>query len=69
VLSIEELAKKETPYRRKRKACKSYGGGLDAHKPYTLPKATISKKASRGFLSSLYFPSRKGSLLGISKPP
>ncbi|XP_059459402.1 protein OXIDATIVE STRESS 3-like [Corylus avellana] len=70
VLSIEDLAKKETPYRRKMKSCKSYGGGLDANKPYTLPKATISKKASRGFLSSLYFPSRKkGSFLGISRPP
>ncbi|KAF5453089.1 hypothetical protein F2P56_028027 [Juglans regia] len=55
VMNIEDLAKKETPYRRKMKPCKSYGGGLDNHKPYTtLPKATISKKASRSrfFVSS-----------------
>lgn len=68
-MSIEDLAKKERPYRRKMKTCKSYGGGLDAHKPYTLPKATISKKAARGSLSSLSFPSRRGSFLGISRPP
>ncbi|XP_022721476.1 uncharacterized protein LOC111278958 [Durio zibethinus] len=47
VKSIEELAKKESPYRKKMKACKSYGGGLDSHKLYTLPRATISKKFSR----------------------
>ncbi|KAM6601545.1 protein OXIDATIVE STRESS 3 [Cannabis sativa] len=56
VLSIEDLAKKENPYniRRKMKACKSYAGGLDTTKLYTLPKATISKKVSRGS-SSLSF--------------
>ncbi|KAG6733577.1 hypothetical protein I3842_01G231600 [Carya illinoinensis] len=70
VMRIEDLAKKETPCRRKMKACKSYGGGLDNHKQYTLPKATISKKASRGSLSSSSFPSRRsGSFLGISRPP
>ncbi|XP_062087578.1 protein OXIDATIVE STRESS 3-like [Humulus lupulus] len=54
VMSIEDLAKKENPYniKRKMKACKSYAGGLDTHKPYTLPKATISKKVSRGSSSS-----------------
>ncbi|KAH9714052.1 hypothetical protein KPL71_020545 [Citrus sinensis] len=38
-MSIEDLAKKETPYRKKMKSCRSYGGGLDI-------KATISKKNS-----------------------
>ena len=62
--SIEELAKKENPYniRRKMKACKSYAGGLDnTHKPYTLPKATITKRVSRGSLSSFSFTKRSGS--------
>ncbi|GLU14418.1 hypothetical protein SLE2022_309900 [Rubroshorea leprosula] len=51
VKSIKDLAKKETPLRKKMKACKSYGFGLDSHKLYTLPRATISKKKSRGSLS------------------
>ncbi|PON81099.1 hypothetical protein TorRG33x02_231300 [Trema orientale] len=61
VKSIEDLAKKEHPYnnRRKMKACKSYGGGLDTHKSYTLPRATISKRISRGSLSSLSFTNRR----------
>ncbi|EEF48159.1 uncharacterized protein LOC8265134 [Ricinus communis] len=53
VKSIEDLAKKVRPYnsRSKLKSCKSYAV-LDAHKSFS-PKATISKKASRGsFLSS-----------------
>lgn len=66
--SIEDLAKKENPYnRRKMKACKSYGGGLDSHKLYTLPKATISKKASRG--SSSFISRRSGSFLGTNRLP
>ncbi|KAF5932000.1 hypothetical protein HYC85_028171 [Camellia sinensis] len=32
VTSIEDLPKKESPYRRKMKASKSYGGGLDTYK-------------------------------------
>ncbi|KAL6134541.1 hypothetical protein ACLB2K_066772 [Fragaria x ananassa] len=52
VKSIEDLAKKETPYKRSKalKSCKSYGGGLGTQRSYSLiPKATISKvkKASR----------------------
>uniref|UniRef100_A0A5B7CDM1 Oxidative stress 3 n=1 Tax=Davidia involucrata TaxID=16924 RepID=A0A5B7CDM1_DAVIN len=66
VNSIEDLAKKVSPYRKKMKSCKSYGGGLDGHK-YS-PKATISKKASRGsFLSS--FGKRGSLLLGSFRPP
>ncbi|KAK9149367.1 hypothetical protein Scep_008124 [Stephania cephalantha] len=37
VRSLEDLAKKECPLRKKMKSCKSYGGGLDG-------KRTISKK-------------------------
>ncbi|XP_034700553.1 uncharacterized protein LOC117925600 [Vitis riparia] len=66
VKSLEDLAKKGTPNRKKMKSCKSYGGGLDVHKLYT-PKATISKKASRGsLLSSL---GRRGVIMGSCRPP
>ncbi|KAK9677047.1 hypothetical protein RND81_11G118300 [Saponaria officinalis] len=53
VTSIEDLAKKETPYQRRLKACKSYGGGLNNFKYHTHPKPTISKKVSKGSLSNL----------------
>ncbi|ESR40098.1 hypothetical protein WN944_021950 [Citrus x changshan-huyou] len=60
-MSIEDLAKKETPYRKKMKSCRSYGGGLDI-------KATISKKnsSSRGSFSSLSCSSagKRGSFVG-----
>ncbi|KAK9923490.1 hypothetical protein M0R45_031907 [Rubus argutus] len=70
VNSLEDLAKKETPYQRSKalKACKSYGGFLGTQRSYTLiPKATISKvkKASRGPLSSVSFAGRRGTSLGI----
>lgn len=66
VKSIEDLAKKVAPYRRKIKPCKSYGGGLDGgHKSYTTtPKAIISKKASSRGGSFLYSISKRGKLLG-----
>ncbi|KAJ9692231.1 hypothetical protein PVL29_011346 [Vitis rotundifolia] len=67
VRSIEDLAKKESPYRRKMKACKSYGGGLDTHKAYTLPRAIISKK--RGSAASLSLLSRRGSFVNSCRPP
>ncbi|XP_031255771.1 lisH domain-containing protein C1711.05-like [Pistacia vera] len=70
VKSIEDLAKKESPYRKKMKTCKSYAGGLDSHKSYVLdPKATISKKSSRSSYSSLSFPGRRISFLANSRPP
>ncbi|XVF86717.1 hypothetical protein PTKIN_Ptkin18bG0064300 [Pterospermum kingtungense] len=70
VKTIEELAKKESPYRKKMKACKSYGGGLDTHRVYTLPRATISKKVSRNSLSAaLSFPGRRSSFLSGGRPP
>ncbi|KAF5739188.1 Oxidative stress 3 putative isoform 2 [Tripterygium wilfordii] len=49
VRSIEDLAKKENPYTKRMKTCKSHENGFDTHKSYThdLPKATISKKVSR----------------------
>ena len=50
VISIEDLPKKlKNPYNKMRKmkgSSKSYGGGLDNYKSYTLPKSTISKKLS-----------------------
>lgn len=67
--SIEDLAKKESPYRKKMKACKSYGGGLDGYKSYTLePKATISKKSSRSSFSSS-FPGKRSTFLASGRPP
>ncbi|XP_073066093.1 uncharacterized protein [Primulina eburnea] len=47
VTSIEDLAKKTTPpYRRKLKASKSCGTGLNLYKPYTLYRPVASKKSS-----------------------
>lgn len=64
--SIEDLAKKESPYRRKMKACKSYGGGLDTYKSHTLPKPIISKKSSsRGS----FLMSRKPTFRSVCRPP
>ncbi|GLT49026.1 hypothetical protein SLA2020_226110 [Shorea laevis] len=68
VKSIEDLAKKETRIRKKMKACKSYGFGLDSHKLYTQPRATISKKVSRGSSLSLQR-RRSGSFLSSRPPP
>ncbi|XAR67065.1 hypothetical protein NMG60_11013493 [Bertholletia excelsa] len=52
VKSLEELAKKERPQRRKMmKSCKSYGGGLDH---LYSPKAAISKKTSTTSRVSLF---------------
>ncbi|GER39491.1 oxidative stress 3 [Striga asiatica] len=47
VASIEDLAKKATPYRRNLKASKSIGTSLHSYKSFTLPKAIITKKATR----------------------
>ncbi|KAK4837776.1 hypothetical protein QYF36_008361 [Acer negundo] len=77
VMSIEDLAKNETPYRKKmmKSNCKSYGGGLDAYKSYNLlPKATIAKKqvsrASSTSFSSFPAGSRsKSTFLGSSTRP
>ncbi|KAK4395189.1 hypothetical protein Sango_1673200 [Sesamum angolense] len=69
--SIEDLAKKATPYRRHHhhlKASKSYGTGLNnSYKPYTLPKPIISKKTTRGASFSSFL-SKRGSFV-TSKPP
>ncbi|XP_057473241.1 protein OXIDATIVE STRESS 3-like [Actinidia eriantha] len=71
VTSIEDLPKKETHFRRKMKASKSYGNGFDSYKSHTLPKPTISKKASRSTtsLSALSFPSRRGYFVSSCRPP
>ncbi|XP_050135105.1 protein OXIDATIVE STRESS 3-like isoform X1 [Malus sylvestris] len=52
--SIEDLAKKESPYKQRKaiKASKSYGGGLSSYRSYTLPKATISKSQGTKHLES-----------------
>ncbi|KAJ8755882.1 hypothetical protein K2173_024427 [Erythroxylum novogranatense] len=68
VTSIEDLTKKETPYRRKMKGSKSCAKGLEAYKPYTLPTHTISK-VSKGSLPSMSFPARSGSFLNNNRPP
>ncbi|OVA08524.1 hypothetical protein BVC80_209g264 [Macleaya cordata] len=72
VKCLEDLAKKENPYRKKMKQCKSYAGGLDnTQKSYT-PKTCskiISKKASnKGSLSSL-LGKRSGFINGGLSPP
>ncbi|KAI8529605.1 hypothetical protein RHMOL_Rhmol12G0237900 [Rhododendron molle] len=73
VTSIEDLPKKESTLSRRQmiKASKSYAGGLDRCRSYTLiPKPIISKKTSRGSLSSLSSPSsRRGSLVSCCRPP
>uniref|UniRef100_A0A2P2Q3U7 Oxidative stress 3 n=1 Tax=Rhizophora mucronata TaxID=61149 RepID=A0A2P2Q3U7_RHIMU len=66
VKSIDDLPKKGTPYRSKVKSCKSYAGGLDGHSRSYSPKATISKKASRGSLLSCL--GKKGTLVGGCRP-
>ncbi|CAH9088574.1 unnamed protein product [Cuscuta europaea] len=53
--SEQDLAKKETPYKRRRRikaAAKSSGAGFDAYKSFTSPKPTITKKASTKKISS-----------------
>ncbi|KAL1810564.1 hypothetical protein DCAR_0730271 [Daucus carota subsp. sativus] len=60
--SVEELAKKESAYNRRKsmKGCRSYGGSLNNYKSHTLPKPIISKKNSRGLVSSSSFSNRRG---------
>ncbi|KAJ1387875.1 hypothetical protein SESBI_39573 [Sesbania bispinosa] len=67
VQSIEDLPKKGITYSKRMKSCKSYGGGLDGHRISYTPKATISKKTSRGSSASIGL-SKRGSLLGGSRP-
>lgn len=70
VESIEDLPKKNIPYSKRMKSCKSYGGGLDSHRIWYTPKATISKKASRGSNFASIITKRRGStfLQGSSRP-
>ncbi|XP_057519526.1 protein OXIDATIVE STRESS 3-like [Amaranthus tricolor] len=67
--SLEDLAKKESPYQRRLKACRSYGGGLNNFKSCTSPKAGISKRLTKGSLSNLSCLSRKPSFIGSCRPP
>ncbi|XP_061371284.1 protein OXIDATIVE STRESS 3-like [Gastrolobium bilobum] len=66
VQNLEDLIKKGTPYRKRMKSCKSYGGGLDSHRISYTPKATISKKTSRGYFASALC--KRGSFIGGSRP-
>ncbi|KAK3436367.1 hypothetical protein EUGRSUZ_C00963 [Eucalyptus grandis] len=54
VQSIEDLVKKDNPYRKRLKTCESFAGALDKHsqKAYS-PRPTISKKGSVSKGSSL----------------
>ncbi|KAL9265982.1 OXIDATIVE STRESS 3-like protein [Drosera capensis] len=69
VTSLEDLAKKTSPSKRRFKACKSYGG-LSSHRtsPYVLPKHTIAKTSPRAYLS-LSSLSAKSSFLSSCRPP
>ncbi|CBI20592.3 hypothetical protein VitviT2T_004371 [Vitis vinifera] len=53
VSCIEDLARRETPLRRRMKSCKSYGGGLDIHKSSYAPKPILLKKSAKGSFPSL----------------
>ncbi|XP_073115153.1 uncharacterized protein [Elaeis guineensis] len=56
VRCLQDLPKKETPFRRKMKSCKSYAGGLDgsteSNQAPATSRKTRSKKASRGSCAS-----------------
>ncbi|KAH7682019.1 hypothetical protein IHE45_05G095700 [Dioscorea alata] len=74
VRCLEDLAKKESPYRRRMRLSKSYGGGLDVSQKATFGPGpcskTISKKSSRSSCSSLGGLRRSSSNLHCSsKPP
>ncbi|KAK4361860.1 hypothetical protein RND71_017101 [Anisodus tanguticus] len=69
VTSLEDLIKKESPYKRRMKSCKSYGAGLDSYKSYTLPKATILKKNSRSSSFSASCTNGKASFISRSRAP
>ncbi|PIA64590.1 hypothetical protein AQUCO_00100221v1 [Aquilegia coerulea] len=72
VRSVEDLVKRENPYKKRMKSCKSYGGldGNNTNNKSFAPKACskiISKKVSRGsFLSSL---GKKNSLNNSPRSP
>ncbi|CAD5190177.1 unnamed protein product [Musa acuminata subsp. malaccensis] len=69
VRCLEDLAKPERPQRKKMKPCKSYGWGLDSQRSLSPKESsrTITKKASRGPLSSLG--GRKHSFVSGGRPP
>ena len=74
VRCLEDLAKKESPYRRRMKLSKSYGGGLDVSQKANFGPGpcskTISKKSSRSSCSSLAGLRRSSTNVHCSgKPP
>ncbi|XP_030465191.1 protein OXIDATIVE STRESS 3-like [Syzygium oleosum] len=62
--SVEDLVKKERPYVKRLKLCKSYAGGLDSPNRSFGPKAIISKKGSS---SRSAFPSSSSSSSHLGK--
>ncbi|KAH9622081.1 hypothetical protein KSS87_011023 [Heliosperma pusillum] len=52
VENLEDLPKRENPYKKRMKYCKSFCVGLDVER-LTSPKATISKKSKGSSFSSL----------------
>ncbi|CAL9100935.1 unnamed protein product [Musa textilis] len=73
VRCIEDLAKKETPYGKRMKTCRSYAAGLDAaQRPCFTPgprRKSLAKKTSRGPCASLLARSSSSNLLRCRKPP
>ncbi|XP_048425785.1 uncharacterized protein LOC103938069 isoform X2 [Pyrus x bretschneideri] len=65
VKSIQDLAKKESPYNQRKalKGSESYGGGLGSYRSYTHPKAAISKSKKASTTSSFSSRSRGSSFL------
>ena len=56
VQSLEDLQKKENPYKKKIKLCTTYCAGFDSHKVCS-PKRTIFKKSSNQYSKTASFTS------------
>ncbi|KAK1285106.1 hypothetical protein QJS10_CPB20g00574 [Acorus calamus] len=71
VRCLEDLVKRESPYKKKMKQCKSYGGGLDCHRSYSVGsfKRTMSKRTQRGSFSSLLSRNSGGCSVAACRPP
>ncbi|KAG9456488.1 hypothetical protein H6P81_000996 [Aristolochia fimbriata] len=68
--SVEDLAKRETPYGKRMKTCKSYAGGLHCHRSYAPGAYTrrITKKSSRASSYSSLSGKRNSSFTA-ARPP
>ncbi|XP_010688351.2 protein OXIDATIVE STRESS 3 [Beta vulgaris subsp. vulgaris] len=69
--NLEDLVKRENPYRKRIKLCRSYCGGFDGHKFFS-PKPTISKKASsysrNSYSSSILSKNCSNNLMNSCRP-